>query len=100
MQLQSVDSIITIGAAVRKARKALHLTQEQAAALCGVSMPFMNQLEGGKRQHLSITRVLKVCSALGLRLHLSGSAVASPSGAIGITGLQPLIEVSKPNPKD
>jgi hypothetical protein len=37
---------------------------------------------------------------LGLRLHLSGSAVASPSGAIGITGLQPLIEVSKPNPKD
>jgi HTH-type transcriptional regulator/antitoxin HipB len=70
-----ITSIRDAGAAIRAARTSLHLTQEQAAALCGVSMPFMNQLEGGKRQHLSFTKVLGVCTALGLRLQLHGTAI-------------------------
>ena len=50
-----VETIGDIGVAVRLARKELRLTQVQAAALCGVSMPFLNQLEGGKRANLSMS---------------------------------------------
>lgn len=65
-----VRTIKELGLAVKSARTSLHLTQEFAAALCGVSMPFMNQLEGGKREHLSITKILGVCVGLGLEVHL------------------------------
>ena len=79
-----VKTIRDIGVAIRATRLSLSLTQEQAAALCGVSMPFMNQLEGGRRQHLSFTKVLGVCAALGLRLDVSGAgldAESKPSAA-------------------
>ena len=62
---------------MKAARKAARLTQVEAAALCGVSMPFMNQLEGGKRQHLSVTRVLKVCAALGVCVQVSWPKMAA-----------------------
>lgn len=65
-----VRTVKDIGQAVKTARAALRLTQESAAALCGVSMPFMNQLEGGKRAHLSITKILGVCAGLGLDVHV------------------------------
>ncbi len=64
-----------LGTLVRAARRSHKITQEQAAALCGVSMPFLNQLEGGKRQHLSLSKVLGVCAGLGLRLQVSGPGV-------------------------
>jgi transcriptional regulator with XRE-family HTH domain len=68
-----IRTIQDIGAAIRAARLSHSMTQEQAAALCGVSLPFMNQLEGGRREHLSFTKVLGVCAALGLRLEVSGA---------------------------
>lgn len=70
-----IGTLLELGRAVRAARLAHGLTQEQAAALCGVSMPFLNQLEGGKRQHLSISKVLGVCSGLGVRLHALGPGI-------------------------
>ncbi|WP_409970480.1 helix-turn-helix domain-containing protein [Piscinibacter sp.] len=70
-----IGSIQDLGSAVRAARLSHKLTQEQAAALCGVSMPFLNQLEGGKRQHLSISKVLGVCGGLGLSLRAFGPGV-------------------------
>lgn len=72
-----IGSIVELGRAVRAARLTHGLTQEQAAALCGVSMPFLNQLEGGKRQHLSTSKVLGVCTGLGLRLRASGPGIPS-----------------------
>jgi HTH-type transcriptional regulator/antitoxin HipB len=61
-----------LGRAVMRMRKSQGLTQEQAAALCGVSMPFMNSLEGGKRANISLSKVLQVLDALGMRLDVSG----------------------------
>ena len=63
-----VASLADIGTAVRERRQAAGLTQEDAAHLCGVSVPFMNQLERGSRPGLSITRVLQVCAQLGLAI--------------------------------
>ena len=73
-----IRSIRELGAAVRTARRQLKLTQEEAAPLCGVSMPFLNQLEGGKRQHLSFSKVLGVCQGLGLKLGVAGVGQPSP----------------------
>ncbi|NRF66962.1 helix-turn-helix domain-containing protein [Aquincola sp. S2] len=67
-----VHTLAELGTAVRSARKALGLTQDVAAATCGVSVPFLNQLEGGKRAGLSTTKVLEVCAALGLQIHVHG----------------------------
>jgi HTH-type transcriptional regulator / antitoxin HipB len=71
MQIKTVSDL---GAAIKRARLASGLTQERAAALCGVSMPFLNQLEGAKRQHLSLSKVLAVCAGLGLTLEAGGAA--------------------------
>lgn len=73
-----IKNVKELGTAIKAARVSLSLTQEAAAALCGVSMPFMNQLEGGKREHLSLSKVLGVCSGLGVHVHVSG--VGLPSG--------------------
>jgi hypothetical protein len=35
-------------------------------------MPFMNSLEGGKRANVSLSKVLQVLDALGMRLDVSG----------------------------
>jgi transcriptional regulator with XRE-family HTH domain len=66
-----VASLADLGTAVRERRHAAGLTQEDAAHLCGVSVPFMNQLERGSRPGLSITRVLQVCAQLGLNLTIA-----------------------------
>lgn len=66
-----IASLADIGTAVRDRRHAAGLTQEDAAHLCGVSVPFMNQLERGSRPGLSITRVIQVCAQLGLGLTIS-----------------------------
>ena len=66
-----VASLGDIGLAVRERRQAAGLTQEDAAHLCGVSVPFMNQLERGSRPGLSITRVIQVCAQLGLALTIA-----------------------------
>lgn len=66
-----VASLADIGTAVRDRRRAAGLTQEDAAHLCGVSVPFMNQLERGSRPGLSITRVMQVCAHLGLTITIA-----------------------------
>lgn len=68
----AVRTLADLGRAVMLTRKSQGLTQEQAAALCGVSMPFMNSLEGGKRVNISLSKVMQVLDALGMRLELSG----------------------------
>jgi transcriptional regulator with XRE-family HTH domain len=72
MQAKTLEDL---GRAIRAARRQSGLTQEAAAALCGVSMPFLNQLEGAKRMHLSTSKVLGVMAALGIRLELSGPGI-------------------------
>lgn len=46
-------------------RKQLHLTQEQTAALAGVSKPTLNGFEQG-RTNLTLDNALKILRCLGL----------------------------------
>ncbi|HVI33754.1 helix-turn-helix transcriptional regulator [Phenylobacterium sp.] len=58
-----------IGQAVRHARKALGLRQDELAAAAGVGLRFLVELERGKTT-VQLDRVLAVLGALGLRLEL------------------------------
>ncbi len=53
----------------RRIRKAQGLTQAELAAISGVGQRFLSELENGK-QSLELGRVLRVASALGLRIRL------------------------------
>ena len=59
------------GRAVRDARKRAGLTQAEAAALCGVSAPFLSHLENGKAT-IQLEKALHVAAQLGLRLVFDG----------------------------
>lgn len=58
-----------IGRRVREARKSMGMTQQRFADLAGVGRRFLVELEQGKSS-LEIGRVLAVCQAAGLKLHL------------------------------
>ena len=62
-------TIQEIGAAVRKARLAQGLRQDQLAAAAGVGLRFLVELEHGKRT-VRLDKVLAVLSALGCRLEV------------------------------
>jgi transcriptional regulator with XRE-family HTH domain len=64
-----VDSAATLGRCVRAVRVAARLRQIDAAHLCGVSVPFLNQLEQGKPT-ARLDGVLKVCRGLGIAIEL------------------------------
>lgn len=72
-----------LGRAVRRARKALGLRQDELAAAAGVGLRFLVELERGKPT-VQLDRVLAVLGALGLDLQLVGrSAEAGGEGAAG-----------------
>jgi HTH-type transcriptional regulator/antitoxin HipB len=58
-----------LGAVVRARRKALKLRQAELAALAGVGLAFLYELEHGKPT-VRIDKVLAVLSVLGLELHV------------------------------
>jgi HTH-type transcriptional regulator/antitoxin HipB len=64
----------TLGAALRKARKRLGLTQADLALAAGVGVRFIVDLEGGKPT-VRLEQVLRVVDALG--------------GSLALTGLEP-----------
>jgi transcriptional regulator with XRE-family HTH domain len=72
----AVSSVVEIGEVLRVVRKESGLTQRDAAALCNVSLPFLNGLEQGKAT-AQIGKVLSVCSRFGIdiRLRLPGEVV-------------------------
>ena len=65
------------GHLVRAARRHAGLTQAEAAALCGVSTPFLSHLENGKAT-IQLDKALHVAAQLGLQLVLQPGA---PAGA-------------------
>jgi transcriptional regulator with XRE-family HTH domain len=68
-----ISSVSELGQMVRAVRKESGLTQRDAAALCNVSLPFLNGLEKGKAT-AQIGKVLSVCNRFGIdvRLRLPG----------------------------
>ena len=71
-----ISSVVELGEILRTVRKESGLTQRDAAALCNVSLPFLNGLEQGKPT-AQIGKVLAVCNRFGIeiRLRLPGEAV-------------------------
>lgn len=66
MQVQDCRAL---GQIVRAQRKAQKLTQVDAAALCGVGVRFLHDLERGKPT-VHLGKVFDVLETLGLRVHL------------------------------
>ena len=62
-----------IGERVRAQRKALGLTQIEAAGLCGVGERFLRELEMGKPT-VQLGKTLQVMAGLGLRLEVEAHA--------------------------
>ncbi|MDR1166527.1 MAG: helix-turn-helix transcriptional regulator [Deltaproteobacteria bacterium] len=67
----NINTPSDLGAAIRKARKTLSLTQPQLALVAGVGVRFIVELEVGKPT-ARLEKVLRVVSALGGRLALEG----------------------------
>ena len=66
----NITSIRELGDTLRQVRKESGLTQRDAAALCNVSLPFLNALERGKTT-AQIGKVLAVCQRFGIEVRLT-----------------------------
>lgn len=76
----SISSMKQLGDTVRRVRKESGLTQRDAAALCNVSLPFLNGLEQGKAT-AQIGKVLTVCQRFGISVCLRLPSAPDAEGA-------------------
>lgn len=67
----TINNTADLGVSIRKARKALALTQPQLALAAGVGVRFIVELEAGKPT-VRLENVLRVVEALGGRLAVEG----------------------------
>lgn len=65
----TVTSPPDIGNAIRTKRKSSGLTQADAAALCGVGVRFLSELERGKPT-AQIGKIFRILNGLGLTLQV------------------------------
>jgi transcriptional regulator with XRE-family HTH domain len=65
----AISSAAELGKILRAVRKESGLTQRDAAALCNVSLPFLNGLEQGKPT-AQVGKVLSVCNRFGIDVSL------------------------------
>lgn len=68
-----------IGEAIRKRRKEQGVTQAECAALCGVGVRFISNLENGK-QTAELSKVIHVLHSLGLELMIQPRSWQSIGG--------------------
>ena len=68
-----IKQALDLGASIRSRRKAMGLTQRDAAGLCGVGERFLSELERGK-DTVELGKVLQVLGRLGLALELGDTA--------------------------
>lgn len=66
-RIVTIHSAGELGAMLRMLRKESGLTQRDAAGLCNVSLPFLNQVEQGKST-AQIGKVLDVCQRFGIEI--------------------------------
>jgi HTH-type transcriptional regulator/antitoxin HipB len=60
-----------LGKLIRQHRKAMGLTQKNAAGLCGVGERFLSEIERGKAT-ASLGKTLQVLKRLGLKVQIQG----------------------------
>ncbi len=66
-----IDTSEALGAAIRRRRQELALTQEEVAGVARTGPRFIGELEAGKPT-VQLAEVLRVLAALGLDLELKG----------------------------
>lgn len=66
-----------LGPEIRKARKALGLSQTDLALATGLSIKFLSQLETGKADNPSFANILDITRALGGQVMLDWSNMSS-----------------------
>ncbi len=71
----------SLGDVVRQQRKSQGATQVEFAALCGVGVRFISDLENGKAT-IEVGKVLQVLNSLGLELHVQQRGWIHSSAAI------------------
>lgn len=69
--MEPIASSAELGAAIRRARKAAALRQQELAGLAGVGTRFLVELEAGKPT-VRLDKLLAVMAALGLTMRLEG----------------------------
>ncbi|HET9510149.1 MAG TPA: type II toxin-antitoxin system Y4mF family antitoxin [Sphingomonas sp.] len=69
--MKQIRSVADIGHAVRTARHAAGLRQDDLAGIAGVGPRFLIELEGGKPT-VRLDKLLAVLTTLGLDLHIDG----------------------------
>ena len=74
-----VQTTKEIGAAVRKTRKAIGITQKDLALTSGTGLRFIIDLEKGKPT-CQLAKVLTVLQTLGIKVQLHGPAFDAISG--------------------
>ena len=67
--MYDTESVAALGKMIRAVRIHAGLTQGDAAALCGVSAPFLNGVERGK-QTARIGGIFSICQGLGIQIRL------------------------------
>lgn len=76
--MRRISTPTDLGAAVREARTAAHLTQAELATRAGVSREWLIGLERGARPRAELTKILGVLSALDQPLMLGREESAEP----------------------
>lgn len=77
--MRPIQTSKAFGAAVRRARKDLGMSQAELAGRAGVGRPWLSELETGKRT-VELGRVLAVLSALDLAVSLVPTPRTGRSG--------------------
>ena len=74
--MMKIESSAVLGSLIRRERKAQGLTQTELAALTGVGIRFLRELELGK-ENCRIGLAFQVMAALGLRIDVKDRTEAS-----------------------
>ncbi|MDE0695057.1 MAG: helix-turn-helix domain-containing protein [Boseongicola sp.] len=64
-----ISDTVSLGAALRRTRKALKITQEELSLQTGISRPTIRSIERGK-ETAQVGLVLQLCQDLGVAIEL------------------------------
>ncbi len=77
--MATLKNVTQLGKTIQYVRKHQDLTQEQLAAMCGVGVRFIRELEHGK-ESCHIGKAMTVAQMLGLEIYLNGPDISVPDG--------------------
>lgn len=73
-----IKTLNDLGGAIRNARKTKGLTQAELAGQLGAAQDWISNIEGGRIENPSLSKILQICKALDVDIHVNSSAAGSP----------------------